>query len=184
MPIRLAPCLIPNPANPDLPQIVWDVSQHPTRAQRITGAHTIVGLSPQMNQQAVVPATQEVHIAIQASYIQRLWGTIRVQTKSTAAVWDILNAIYEYFQTPLKQSEVDYLQSLDPGNYDILVNACYARCNVTPALPGFEHSQGLKRVDLLGDQRAFWGLWVSVDEAANSWHLNLGLVNLRPGRSW
>jgi hypothetical protein len=60
-------------------------------------------------------------------------------------------------------SEVDYLQSLDPGNYDILVNAYFARCNVTPALPGFEQSQGLKRVDLLGDQRAFWGLWVSVD---------------------
>jgi hypothetical protein len=72
------------------------------------------------------------------------------------------------------------MQSLDQNNYDILAQAYHARCDVTPALPGYERLQGLKRIDILGDKRGFWGLWISFDDFAKSWHLNLGLVNLRP----
>ena len=93
----------------------------------------------------------------------------------------LFSGIYEFFQIQLTQTEVGYIQSLDQRNYDILVKACHARCNVTPALPGFERTQGLKRIDILGDQRGFWGLWITFDDLSNCWHLNLGLVNLRPG---
>lgn len=181
VPIRLSPCIIPNPGNPDLPQIVWDITQNPIRAQRITGAHTIIPLASRMGEQAVVPAVQEIHIATQNPIVQQMWGNISLQTVSAATIWDLLHAIYEYFQTPLTYAEVGYLQSLDPNNYDVLVAAWRARCNVTPSLPGFEAAQGLKRADLLGDQRAFWGMWVSIDDAQNSWYLNLGLVNLQSG---
>jgi hypothetical protein len=198
VPIRLAPYLIPNPANPDMPQIVWDISQNPSGAQRITGAHTIISLSSQFHQQAIVPATEEVRIAVESPFVEHLWGPIMVTSKSKITVWDILSyvslmsfschlahlgisAIYEFFQKRLTHSEVRYIQSLDPRNYDILVDAYCARCNVTPALPGFERLQGLKRIDILGDKRGFWGIWISFDDSSSSWHLNLGLVNLRVG---
>jgi hypothetical protein len=91
VPVRLAPCLIPNPGNPNMPQLVWDVSQNPTTAQRITGAHTIISLASQFHEQAIVPATQEIHIAVQSPFVERLWGSIVVTTKSTATIWDILS---------------------------------------------------------------------------------------------
>jgi hypothetical protein len=94
VPVRLAPCLIPNPANPNMPQLVWDISQNPAGARRITGAHTIIPLSSQFNQQALVPATDEVHIAVQSPYVQRLWGSIKVTTSSKVTVWDILSYVY------------------------------------------------------------------------------------------
>jgi hypothetical protein len=90
VPIQLAPCLIPNPANPNMPQMVWDVSQNPVRAQRITGAHTIISLGSQFHQQATVPAAEEVHIAVQSAFVERFWGSIKVTSKTKLTVWDIL----------------------------------------------------------------------------------------------
>jgi hypothetical protein len=101
---------------------------------------------------------------------------------NSSPVDHLFSAIYEFFQIQLTQTEVDYIQSLDQRNYDSLVKAYCARCNVTPALPGFERLQGFKRIDILGDKRGWWGLWITFDDFANSWHLNLGLVDLRPGR--
>ena len=91
----------------------------------------------------------------------------------------LFSAIYDFFQTQLTHREVDYLKNFNESNYDLLVDACRARCEVTPALHDFERLQGLKRVDVLGDKRAFWGLWITVNDVTNSWHLNLGLVSLR-----
>lgn len=173
--------MIPNPVNPELPHLVWDISQNPSRTRRITGAHTIISARPQLNEQAIVPDTHVVYIALQASIVQQLWGPIKILKQTTVTAGDILFAIYDYFQTPLTHAEVDFLSGLHPDNYPRLVDAWMARCNVTPALPGFEARQGLKRVDILGDRRCWWGCWVCVDQASGSWYLNLGLVNLLPG---
>ena len=97
VPVQLAPCLIPNPANPDMPQIVWDISQNPVRAQRITGRHTIIPLGSQFHQQAIVPATEEVHIAVQTTFIEQLWGPIKVNTTTKITVWDILLQVFLFF---------------------------------------------------------------------------------------
>lgn len=181
VPVRLAPCLILNPVNPSMPQLVWDISQNPMIAQRITGAHTIVPLASQFGQPATVPATDKINIAVQSPYVQHLWGSIAVTAASEVTVWDILSTIYEFFQTRLTQDEAALIRSLDRRNYDALVETYLARCRVTPALPGFERLQGLKRIDTLGNHRGFWGLWITCDDLSNSWHLNLGLVSIRPG---
>jgi hypothetical protein len=73
-----------------MPQMVWDVSQNPVRAQRITGAHTIISLGSQFHQQATVPAAEEVHIAVQSAFVERFWGSIKVTSKTKLTVWDIL----------------------------------------------------------------------------------------------
>ena len=164
-----------------MPHLVWDISQSPSATRRITGAHTIISAQPRLKEQATVPGTLEVYIALQASIIQELWGPIKISKQTMVTAWDILYAIYDYFQTPLTHAEVDFLSGLHPDNYPRLVDAWIARCNVTPALPGFEARQGLKRVDLLGDKRCWWGCWIDIDQASGSWYLNLGLVNLRPG---
>ena len=49
---------------------------------------------------------------------------------------------------------------------------------ITPASPGCEFKQGLKRADYLGDARFFWGLYVSYNED-NTYQLNTGLVDRR-----
>lgn len=90
VPVQLAPCLIPNPANPNMPQIVWDISQNPVCAQRITGRHAIISLGSQFQQQATVPAAEEIHIAVQSAFVEHFWGPIQVTSKTTLTVWDIL----------------------------------------------------------------------------------------------
>jgi hypothetical protein len=77
-----------------MPQLVWDISQNPATAQRITGAHTIIPLSSQFQEQAILPATGEVRIAVQSTFIERLWGSISVNTESHLTVWDILSYVY------------------------------------------------------------------------------------------
>jgi hypothetical protein len=91
VPVQIAPCLIPNPVNLNLPQIIWDISQNPVRAQLITGAHTIVSLGAQFSDQAIIPATQEVHVAVPSNFVQRLWGSIEIKTKSSkVTIWELL----------------------------------------------------------------------------------------------
>lgn len=182
MPVLLNPLLIPNPVNPEMPHLVWDISQSPSGTRRITGAHTIISAQPQLKEQATAPNTPDIYIVLQGLIFQQLWGPIKISKQTTVTAWDVLSAVYDYFQTPLTHTEVEFLGGLHSDNYDRLVDAWKARCNVTPALPGFEARQGLKRVDLLGDKRCWWGCWVEIDQTNGSWYLNLGLVNLRPGR--
>jgi len=180
-PFRVAPFLIPNPVNPEIAEFFWDISQNPVRARCKTGAQANISLTSLFRQQATVPAIEEITISVQSRFFQRTWDSIVVKSRSELTIWDILFGIYEFFQTQLTPGEVEHIQGIDPRNYDILSEACNVRRNTTPAPPGFEHSLDLKRIDLLGDARGFWGLWVSFDEHSILWHLNLGLVNLRPG---
>ncbi|EGO04040.1 hypothetical protein SERLA73DRAFT_175771 [Serpula lacrymans var. lacrymans S7.3] len=178
VPVRLAPWLIPNPSNTYMPQIVWDVSQDPSRSKRLTGAHVMVDMGTVGGEQATYPPADKIHIACDAGFMGQLWGPIVIQKSSCIKVGDILRGIYEYFQQQLTQEEVDHIARLGRDNYCILLDACYKRCLATPGLPGYEQSLGFRRVDCLGDKKIYWGLWVTYN-SDSTWQLNLGLINQR-----
>ncbi|GBE88009.1 hypothetical protein SCP_1202350 [Sparassis crispa] len=174
--IVLCPWLIPNPANPSMPHVRWDVTQHPSTAKRITGRELVVDLKPKMNDQATYPPVQRAHIYCDLGVVSDLWGPIIVKNRDAVTVRDIVMAIYEYFQIRLSQDEVSYISALgSPQNYEKMVGSMYTRCMITPSLPGYEWSQGMRRVDCLGNSTKFWGLWVTENDD-DTWQLNLGIL--------
>lgn len=109
-----------------------------------------------------------------------MWGLIEVKQSRSGGVriWDVLHAIYEYFQMRVGRREVERISHAlgDPEIYEKMTDAMFQRCMVTPALPGYEIKNGLKRIDCLGDATFFWGLYVTYNND-RTWQLNLGLVN-------
>ncbi|OBZ67665.1 hypothetical protein A0H81_12226 [Grifola frondosa] len=149
--------LVPNPINPDVPHVMWDVSQHPLTAKRITGRELVADITRYLDEQATNPPSDKILIICDIGMAQNMWGPIVVQ-KSRITVWDVFLAIYEYFQKQMTRKEVDYLASLASGNLKSMEDACYKRCLRAPALPGYEWQQGMRRVDCLGDKTVFWVL--------------------------
>jgi len=74
--IQLAPWMIPNPCNAVLPHIMWDVSQLPTTANRITGNHVIVSLGGKLDDVATHPAVDRLVVACQVGVAERFGGTL------------------------------------------------------------------------------------------------------------
>jgi len=77
------PCLIPNPGNPNMPQLVWDVLSEPTTAQRITGAHTISPLLPSFTNKPSFPPRRR-YTSQSSRLFVNVCGFNRSTTKSTA----------------------------------------------------------------------------------------------------
>ncbi|TFK46515.1 hypothetical protein OE88DRAFT_1729062 [Heliocybe sulcata] len=178
MPMRIAPCLIPNPVNALLPQIVWDVSKSPSTARKITGRHIILDMVEDFKQPATAPTVQKLVIVCDFGALRSLWPQIEIEQDGPITVWDVMNAIYEFFQKRLRKREVEFIQSLQPGNEAILRDSFYRRCQDSPGLYEWEVQQGYKRVDVLGDSRVWWGVWVTYNPD-DTWQLNLGLMPLR-----
>ncbi|KAH7920770.1 hypothetical protein BV22DRAFT_1107536 [Leucogyrophana mollusca] len=175
LPVRLAPWLIPNPVNATLPQITWDITQHPSAAKRLTGSHVSVDASTVFKELATLPGVKRLQIVCDTGHMSNLWGPINVERSSKVKIRDVLDAIYEFFQSPLTGPEVSYLESLSRGNREHMEQAFRRRCRESPGLPGFEWRQGLRRVDCLGDKTSFWGLWITF-LPDSTWYLNLGLI--------
>ena len=180
--IQLAPWMIPNPCNASLPHIMWDISQLPTTAKRITGNHVIKDVTDKLDNIATYPAVARLVVACQVGVAQQLWGHVEVKASrpSGVTVWDVLNGIFEYFQKRVGRRELDRMKEMlgDEQLEVKMADAFYQRILVTPALPGYELKEGLKRVDCLGDACFFWGLYMSYNDDS-TWQLNLGLVNRR-----
>ncbi|KAF9786443.1 hypothetical protein BJ322DRAFT_1108292 [Thelephora terrestris] len=178
--IQLAPWMIPNPCNAALPHIMWDVSQLPTTARRITGNHVIVSVMDKLEDVATHPAVDRLAVACQVGVAEQFWGHIEIKASRPkgVTVWDVLNGIFEYFQKRVGRRELSRMKELsgDERLEEKMADAFYQRIRATPALPGYERKQGLKRVDCLGDECFFWGLYVSYNNDS-TWQLNLGLVN-------
>ena len=161
---------------------MWDVSQLPTTAKRITGNHIITNVADRLDDIATHPAVDRLMVVCQVGVAQELWGHINVNASGPGGVtvWDVFSGIFEYFQKRVGRRELDRMKRMtgDEQLEEKMAGAFYQRILVTPALPGYELKKGLKRVDCLGDACFFWGLYVSYNDD-NSWQLNLGLVNRR-----
>jgi len=180
--IQLAPWMIPNPCNGSLPHIMWDVSQLPTTAKRITGNHVIKDLTEKLDDIATHPAVDRLVVVCQVGVAEQQWGHVEIKASRPkgVTVWDVFNGIFEYFQKRVGRRELDRMKGMlgDDKLEEKMADAFYQRLLVTPALPGYERKEGLKRVDCLGDACFFWGLYVSYNDDG-SWQLNLGLVHRR-----
>ncbi|KAI6011109.1 hypothetical protein EDC04DRAFT_2905651 [Pisolithus marmoratus] len=188
VPVRLAPWLIPNPINPNVPRIVWDVSTHPTTARRVTGAHvtlplysggggsTAAGID---HEQVTSPASDRILVRYDVGSIYQLWGPIIVERPGgRVTIRDLLEGIYAFFQAPLTHAEVERISSLGQDNYRLLVDAYRRRTTQRQlgVLRDREWREGLRRVDCLGDERWWWGARVT-DNSDGTWQLHLGLMN-------
>ncbi|KAI5991931.1 hypothetical protein EDD15DRAFT_2274394 [Pisolithus albus] len=205
-PVRLAPCLIPNPVNPYIPQLKWDVSSHPSTARRVGGAH--VTIPPDLavggagggggeitgtrisNEPVTFPACDRIIVSCdQVGIIGQLWGPIVIERSGgrSVTIRDLLAGIYAFFQTRVTRAEVERISSLGEDNYRSMVDAYRRRTTQSDlgASRDWEWREGVRRVDCLGDGRWWWGAWVIYpyynDGNSNlegiPWRLLLGLMD-------
>ncbi len=173
IPIHLNPYLAPNPCG-QIPFVAWDISQPPVTAKRVTGRNCVVDLTPQFGGTATWPAVKHLQIASDSCMEGQFWGPIIVQSKEEITVWDVMNAIYEHFQQQLTQSEVDYISDLHPVNYRMMKDAWDQRCRKSNSLRDWERRQGLRRIDVLGDEKCWYGAFPAV-----IFLLELDIANIR-----
>ncbi|EPQ51725.1 hypothetical protein GLOTRDRAFT_48150 [Gloeophyllum trabeum ATCC 11539] len=135
-------------------------------------------MSDEFEKPATAPPVNKVVVVCDLGKVSSLWPPIEIERANPVTVWDIMHAIYEFFQKPMTQREVDYVSAIEPGNYEMLCEAFYKRIYDSSNIPEWERLRGIKRVDVLGDRRVWWGLWITYNPD-DTWQLNLGLMPLR-----
>ena len=177
--ISVAPWLIPNPVNPSLPHTLWDLTQPPMMAKRLTGKHVVVDMKPQFDEDATYPAVPKAHILIaSADLIHQIWGPIVIKNEvdKPLSVGDIIHGIYTFLQKPVLKRDMEKIKACDEKNYDTMLEAMEKRCNREPGLPGRAWKEGMKRVDALGAYISFGGLTV-VENEDDTWEFSLLVLN-------
>jgi hypothetical protein len=176
LPLHLAPWLAPNPMSADRPHVVWDISEPPSKAKRISGKDVFVDMNEAFssNVPAVFPETDEIVVVCNTGLAQDLMRPIRIR-KHNVSCGDVFWAIYEYFRKPISRDEVDIIKGRSEDDYRRLLEACYRRCSRAPGLADITRRQGVRRVDCLDDRTAWWGMW-PVWAADGTWTLHLGLM--------
>jgi len=176
LPLHLAPWLSPNPVNADRPHIVWDVSEPPSTAKRISGKDIFVNMNEAFSsdQTAVFPETDELLVVCNSGFAQDMWSPIKIR-KNKVTSGDVFWAIYEFFQKPITCDEVDTIRRRSEDDYRRMLEACYLRCRRAPGLAEITRRQGVKRIDCLEDRTAWRGMW-PVWAPDGSWSLHLGLM--------
>lgn len=177
--IKVAPWLIPNPGNPSIPHTLWDLTQPPTMAKRLTGRHVVVDLKPQFNEVATYPTVPKAHVRLAGvDLVHQLWGPIIIKNQGDKplSVGDILQGIYEFFRKPVHQRDLDKIKEQGDKNYDTMLEAMEKRCYNEPGLPGRAWKEGMKRVDALGAFISFGGLTV-IENDDDTWEFSLVVLN-------
>ncbi|KAI0246853.1 hypothetical protein BJV78DRAFT_1286030 [Lactifluus subvellereus] len=176
LPLHLAPWLAPNPVSADRPHVVWDISDPPSKAKRISGQDIFVDMNDAFSSHtpAVFPETNEIIVVCNTGFGQDMWPPIKIR-KNKVTCGDVFWAIYQYFQKPVSCDEVDIIKGRSEDEYRRLLEACYRRCSRTPGLAEITRRQGVKRVDCLEDRTAWWGMW-PVWAMDGTWSLHLGLM--------
>jgi hypothetical protein len=179
LPLHLAPWLAPNPVNTERPHVVWDVSEPPSTAKRISGKDVFVDMHEAFTSDAtaVFPEAGEIVVVCNAGLGgQDMWAPIRIRKNDGKVTsGDVFWAIYEFFQKPITCDEVDLIRGRSEEDYRRLLEACYHRCRRTPGLADITRRQGVKRIDCLEDRTAWWGM-VPVWGTDGTWSLHLGLM--------
>lgn len=175
--VRLAPWLIPNPRHRKRPHVIWNLKTPPNTASRVSSSGANKALIPKFQDMATQPPSTKIFVTCDVGYSASMWGPIVVEEENGRflTVHDVLNAIYNYFQKPLTNEEVERIASFGPQNMQNLQTACYKRCRSRPDLPNWGQSGGFRRIDCLGDKTVFWGLW-STYNTDGTWQMNLGLT--------
>lgn len=176
VPLHVHPHLTPNPLDPSIPTLLWDVIHPPELARIYSGRHLLLPVD--LKAKAVRPMASELYITsdhpVLASWMTT-WGPIMVRN-SDITLCDVLDAIYTYLQEPLKPQDMERLKSV-PGNEANVQYAAHQRATDSYDLYSVTMKSGFRRVDVLGGHRMFMGLRPVVFQD-NTWKLYL---SLRPG---
>ncbi|KAJ7033412.1 hypothetical protein C8F04DRAFT_1104652, partial [Mycena alexandri] len=158
------PSLIPNPINPTIPQLQWDVIHAPEQARLYTGRGIVK--KPNLKDTAVFPNAEKIWICADEmncpilGYWMQIWGTHLESTSPRA-----------YFMAPLNRRDFRLIRGsrspINPSPLTPLRNEGYA-------LPDYS-VQEFKRVDVLGAFRQ-WGGVRPVVFHDGSWRLFLNLL--------
>jgi hypothetical protein len=157
---------------------VWDVSEPPSTAKRISGKEVIVDMREAFSSDstAVFPEADEILVVCNMGLGgQDMWPPIRIRKHGKVTSGDVFWAIYEFFQKPITCDEVDIIRGRSDEDYRRLLETCYQRCRRTPGLADITRRQGVKRIDCLADRTTWWGM-VPVWGPDGSWTLHLGLM--------
>ncbi|KAG2156972.1 hypothetical protein DEU56DRAFT_905651 [Suillus clintonianus] len=173
---KFAPWLALNPFQPAMPMLQWDIRQNPITARLTTGAHISADLAHVLNSPATDIPISIIEIAIPACPMAHMWNVVRVQRTSAIKVQDILDAIYEWLQTPLTRAEMEHIEHVNPDSAEAVLWALQERASVSPTLHGWEYRQGPRRIDCLGDVRRWIGLSYSPTGQGMQLVLNLQTI--------
>ncbi|KAG2134582.1 uncharacterized protein EDB93DRAFT_841172 [Suillus bovinus] len=155
---KIAPYLATNPFQPDMPILQWDVRQNPITARLTTGAHISTDLANVLSSHIADIPVGIIEIAIPACPMAYMRNVVRVQRSSAIKVQDVLDAIYEWLQTPLTRVEMEHIEWVSPDGGEAVLWALRERASTSPTLHGWEYRQGPRRIDCLGDVRRWMGL--------------------------
>jgi hypothetical protein len=177
-PVHVAPWLTYNPLDPR-PAIRWDVASEPSNAKQWSSKlWRFAPLAPQFEERATYPGAEEkVLIVVDGvDTVQEVYGAIEVPI-ADPSLGDVLKAVHEFFQKRMNKDEVEKVKAMKEGNWERMIQAMADRCRRAPGLPEYEWSQGLRRVDLLGEKTAWGGLQVEYT-AEGGWQLRLMLTTV------
>jgi hypothetical protein len=155
--------------------IIWDVALPPFAARLSTPRLTI--LHPNSEAHAITTQRRINRIELLTdhpylAYYMRTWGPVSVSETSSPTVQHLLQAIYEYLNTPLTNEDYRSICS-NPHNVDRLnvSRECRAR-------DGFDavYTEGpFRRSDVIGGHRRFLGIRaVKLQDEILTLHFNLG----------
>lgn len=179
IPIQIAPPLVPNPSDVNVPQIDWDFSKLPTTAQKPSGrdGRTMTPLGNAFDLSATYPPCNHLVVAVTFGILGSRWGPVTIQ-RNVVRVWDVLEALYEYLNTPLSPWEVYEIEQMQQAmNLPLETRLAAAASDRLKGSSDITARRGqnmsYRRVDCLGQRRYLWGMWLgfTADEA---WYLNLG----------
>ncbi|KAG1765231.1 hypothetical protein EDD22DRAFT_951222 [Suillus occidentalis] len=173
---QIAPWIVKNPFQPTMPMLQWDVRQNPITARLTTGAHVSTNLAHVLSSPITNIPVGIIEIAIPACPMAYMWNAIRVQKTSAIKVQDVLDAIYEWLQIPLTRAEMEHIEDVNPYGVDAVLQALQERASTSPTLHGWEHRQGPRRIDCLGDVRRWMGLNYSPTGQGMQLILNLQVI--------
>lgn len=96
------PRLIASPADTYMPQLAWDLAQAPSLARRLTGNHIYAPLKDLERDQAVYPKARKIVVTTCFNCFVN-WGPIVARCEDGVRVYDLLSAIYTWFQARISQ---------------------------------------------------------------------------------
>jgi len=161
----------------------WDVRRGLDTATFPGDRDTRVPLAVRFGEQATYPANEANTTLLfegpgpEIALLNKLWPEGLTISQADASVGDIIKAVFEFFQTRMRKEEVEVLKEGEKGaaNWAALVQAMAARCRASTQLAEVEWNQGLRRVDVLGEARAFGGIRVEYIEEGG-WRLKMALA--------
>ncbi|KAF9013913.1 hypothetical protein BDQ17DRAFT_1536433 [Cyathus striatus] len=154
--IRVHPDLMPN-------NLDWNILQKPMIARYQMNGYSSDTVRPQFYENASIPGVKEIVLRIGRPSLVASWtvpwGPIRIggDDRGSITIKDVLQAIFDYFHTPLTSREVDAVRS--SANRDIVYEGFVRRLNTSKDLcRSFSNALYPLRIDILNGCTYFKGV--------------------------